>query len=91
MKLIEIQGLGAVSRAKACQIAVCDEMGCDETFNAKQAVIRVQRAEPQHRFTEKEIRQALFTLHRAGQLSNENGNGTYSWVKVDYFAIGQAA
>ena len=71
-KLIEVSGLGKVSRHKAAQIEICDEMGAAFEFWALDAVRRISA------FTEKEVRQALHTLQRVGTLQ-QAGTGMYAW------------
>lgn len=78
MKSINIMGLGAISRAKACQIALCDECGADEQVLPVFAAIALRL----QGYTEKEVRQAIFTLHRNGTLTRI-GQGTYGWSQQD--------
>jgi hypothetical protein len=75
MKTIEISGLGKVSRHIAAQIAVCDEAGAEELLIPVPVVCALQR----QGFTEKEVRQAIFTLERSGVLKKA-GVGAYSWA-----------
>lgn len=73
MKTVEVMGLGAISRLAACEIAVCDEMGADETFWVGDAITRTGGG-----FTEKEIRQAIFELTKSGELVKVR-HATYKW------------
>ena len=75
MKTVHIAGLGMVSRAKAAQIAVCDEAGATDNFNP----IPVVRALRPAGYTDKEVRQAIFTLTRRGVLTKVSA-GQYSWA-----------
>jgi len=71
---IAIPGLGRVSRHKACQIAICEEAGCEELFTPA----RLTLAADLRQFTDKEIRNALDALVRAGQVQRV-GVGSYQW------------
>jgi glutamate dehydrogenase/leucine dehydrogenase len=75
MKTVTIQGLGEISRHVAAQIAVCDEAGADELV----VPVPVVRALEKQGFTEKEVRQAIFTLERNNVLTKLNV-GSYAWT-----------
>ena len=76
MKTINVMGLGAVSRHTAAQIEICDTAGADE-FILPVAVVRALQPLG---YTEKEVRQAIFKLHRKGVLTRV-APGSYVWTK----------
>mgnify|MGYP001596691669 CR=1 FL=1 len=75
MKTIMISGLGEVSRHVAAQISVCEEAGADELVDACQ----VSKALIEEGFTDKEVRQAIFTLTTHNVLRHA-GVGSYVWL-----------
>jgi len=72
---LPITGLGLVSRHRACQIAICDEAGCDELFTPT----RLTMAPDLRGFSGKEISNALEALVR-GQVLARVGVGSFVWV-----------
>lgn len=76
MKTVHIAGLGQVSRHVAAQIEICDEAGAEQVV----LPVPIVRALQPLGYTEKEVRQAIFTLHRAGTLE-KIAPGQYKWAQ----------
>ena len=84
MKMVEVPGLGLISRHKVAQLEICEEAS-ELTFHLGTVVKAINKRRI-NELTEKEIRKAAHSMVQEGILENF-GRGMYKWTAK---GLGQA-